>query len=201
MSDQIDLEERNVDKEKGNQEEEAETYAKLSLGIKGSDSKCHKVFGQVWDKLKDEFKFEVSKTGEKAKMLSPTKRNLLSVLASLFSRLGIISPLIVYVKVLFQEVCKAKIDWDEEFSGETCRKWEVWCKDLIEVNELVVPRCIYASPTEEVLECSLHGFGDASQTSYCAVIYFVYRTSVGVYVRLLTFKARVATLKPTSIPT
>ena len=95
-------------------------------------------------------------------MLSPTKRNLLSVLASLFDPLGIISPLIVYVKVLFQEVCKAKIDWVEEFSRETCRKWEVWCKDLIEVNELVVPRCIYASPTEEVLECSLHGFGDAS---------------------------------------
>ena len=114
--------------------------------------------------------------------------------------MGIISLSIVFVKVLFQEVCKAKIDWDEEFSGETCRKWEVCCKDLIEVNELAVPRCIYASPTEEVLECSLHGFGDASQKSYCAVIYFVYRTSVGVYVRLLTSMARVAPLKPKSIP-
>ena len=60
MSDQIDLEERNVGKEKGNEVEEAETYAKLSLGIKGSDSKCHKVLGQVWDNLKDKFKFEVS---------------------------------------------------------------------------------------------------------------------------------------------
>ena len=46
-------------------------------------------------------------------MLSPTKRNLLSVLASLFDPSGIIRPLIVYVKVLFQEVCKAKIDWDQ----------------------------------------------------------------------------------------
>ena len=55
------------------------------------------------------------------------------------------------------------------------------------------------SPTEEDLECSLHGFGDASQKSYCAVIYFVYRTSVGVYVRLLTSKTRVAPLKSTSI--
>ena len=167
MSDQIDLEERNVDKEKGNEEEEAETYPRQA---------------------------------KRQKCCCPTKRNLLSVLASLFDPLGIISPLIVYVKVLFQEVCKAKIDWDEEFSGETCRKWGVWCKDLIEVNELVFPRCIYASPTEEVLECSLHGFGDATQKSYCAVIYFVYRKSVGVYVRLLTSKARVAPLKPKSIP-
>ena len=198
LSDQIDLEERRVDKE--NDKQETETYAKLSLGIKGFDSKCHKVLGQVWDNHKDEFKFEVFKIGERAKMLPPTKRNLLSVLASLFDPLGIISPLIIYVKVLFQEVCKAKTDWDEEFTGETRRKWEVWCRDLIEVNEVVVPRCVYTSPTEEVLGCSLHGFGDASQKSYCAVIYFVYRTNVGVYVHILTSKARVAPLKSTSIP-
>ena len=69
-------------------------------------------------------------------MLPPTKRNLLSVLTSLFYPLGILSPLITYVKVLFQEVCKAKIDWDEEFTGKTRRKWEVCCRDLIEVNEV-----------------------------------------------------------------
>ena len=110
------------------------------------------------------------------------------------------SPIIVYAKILFQEVCKAKIDWDEVFTGEILRKWEVWYKDLIEANEIITPRCIYDSPEEEVLECTLHGFGDASQKSYCAVIYFVYQTSVGVYVRLLTSKERVAPLKPTSIP-
>ena len=41
LSDQIDLEERRVGKESNN--DETETYAKLSLGIKGTDSKCHKV--------------------------------------------------------------------------------------------------------------------------------------------------------------
>ena len=50
------------------------------------------------------------------------------------------------------------------------------------------------------MECSLHGFGDASKRAYCAVIYFVYRTNVGAYVRMLTTKARVAPLKETSIP-
>ena len=44
MSDQIDLEERRVDKE--NDKQETETYAKLSLGIKGSDSKCHSFYGR-----------------------------------------------------------------------------------------------------------------------------------------------------------
>ena len=198
LSDQIDLEERRLGKENDN--DKTETYAKLSLGIKGTDSKCHKVLGQVGDNHKDEFKFEVFKIGKKAKALPPTKRNLLSVLASLFDPLGMISPLIVYVKVLFQELCKAKVDRDEEFTGETHKKCKAWYRDLAEANEIVVSRCIYTSPTEEVLERSLHGFGDASQKSYCAVIYFVYRTNVGVYVQIVTSKARVAPLKPTSIP-
>ena len=72
--------------------------------------------------------------------------------------------------------------------------------DLIGTREITTPRCIYQHPAEDVLECTLHGFGDASQKAYCAVIYFVYRTNIGIYVRLLTSKARVAPLKTTSIP-
>ena len=55
-------------------------------------------------------------------------------------------------------------------------------------------------PIENVPECTLHGFGDASKKAYCAVVHFVYRTDTGIYTRLLTSKARVAPLKPTSIP-
>ena len=134
------------------------------------------------------------------KTLSPTKRNLLSVLASLFDPLGIISPVIVSAKILFQEVCKDKVDWDENFTEELLHKWEGWYRDLIETKEITIPRCIYQHRAEDVLECTLHGFGDASKKAYCAVVYFVYRTNVGVYVRLLTSKARVAPLKATSIP-
>ena len=71
---------------------------------------------------------------------------------------------------------------------------------MIETKEITIPRCIYQHRAEDVLECTLHGFGDASKKAYCAVVYFVYRTNVGVYVRLLTSKARVAPLKATSIP-
>ena len=179
---------------------EQETYAKSSLEIKGCESHCHKVLGQAWDNDMDEFRFEVAKAGEKAQTLSPTKRNLLSVLASLFDPLSVVSPVIVEAKILFQKVCKAGTDWDEQFTGELHRKWESWWKDLLEVKELSVSRCVYRHPAEEVLECVLNGFGDASNQAYCAVVYFVYRTSVGVYAQLLTSKARVAPLKAMSIP-
>ena len=89
--------------------EDHQSYAKLSLGVTGCESKCHKMLGQAWDNKSEEFKFEIAKVGERAKTLSPTKRNLLSVLASLFDPLGVISPVIVCAKILFQEVCKVKL--------------------------------------------------------------------------------------------
>ena len=71
---------------------------------------------------------------------------------------------------------------------------------LIKTREIITARCIYQHPVEEVVECSLHGLGDASKRACCADIYFVYRTNIGVYVRMLTTRARVAPLKETSIP-
>ena len=58
----------------------------------------------------------------------------------------------------------------------------------------------FDSPKEEVLDCYLHGFGDASNKAYCAEVYFVYSTQDGVYVRLLTSRSRVAPLKTLTIP-
>ena len=64
----------------------------------------------------------------------------------------------------------------------------------------MISRCIYDSLQQEVLECNLHGFGDASNKAYCTVVYFVYQTWDGVHVRLLTSRSRVAPLKELTIP-
>ena len=45
-----------------------------------------------------------------------------------------------------------------------------------------------------------HGFGDASERAYCAVVYLVLETSSGNYPVLLTSKTRVAPLTKQSIP-
>ena len=170
------------------------------MGSTEHDLKTHKMLGQSWDNETDEMKFNLSKTRERAKTSAPTKRNLLSILASLFDPLGIVCPAIVYVKILFQDVCREKIGWDETFTGEILKKWETWCNELIKSSGITSPRWVYQHPIENVLECTLHGFGDASKKAYCAVVYFVYRTDTGIYARFLTSKARVAPLKPTSIP-
>ena len=71
---------------------------------------------------------------------------------------------------------------------------------MSKIKGIAISRCVYDSLKQEVLECYLHGFGDASNKAYCAVVYFVYRTWDGVHVRLLTSRSRVAPLKELTIP-
>ena len=50
-----------------------------------------------------------------------TKCNLLSLLAGLFIPLGIISPMIICMKILFQNLCCENWDWDKELEGNSSR--------------------------------------------------------------------------------
>ena len=178
---------------------EEESFAKFTLGSEVSKN-CPKVLGLPWDFENDVIHFNFEKIVAKAQEIPPTKRNLLSVLASMFDPLGIISPVIVCMKMLFQELCRDSVGWDDELSGEAKKKWNDWVVDLSRIKGIAISRCVYDSLEQEVLECYLHGFGDASNKAYCAVVYFVYRTWDGIHVRLLTSRSRVAPLKELTIP-
>ena len=178
---------------------EEETYAKLTLGSEISKS-CPKVLGLPWDCESDLICFSFEKIVAKAQEIQPTKRSLLSILASMFDPLGIISPVTVCIKMLFQEQCRDNLGWDDKLESKSEKKWREWVADLSKVRGISVSRCVYDGPKQEVLECYLHGFGDASNRAYCAVVYFVCRTHDGVYTRLLTSRLRVAPLKALTIP-
>ena len=60
------------------------------------------VLGLAWDPEQDTVQFYLSKVVEWAEALEPTKRNLLSLFASVFDPLGLISPTMVSINVLFQ---------------------------------------------------------------------------------------------------
>lgn len=180
--------------------EDEETYAKSKLENQGG-TKGEKVLGLAWDCENDTLHFSFTHVADRARGLKATKRNVLSLLASLFDPLGIISPVTVSMKILFQEICSSKFDWDEVLTGEIKKKWDKWVQDLSETKEIQINRCLYETGGEVVTECYLHGFGDASKKAYCAMVYLVYRTEDGrTHVRLVASKTRVAPLKELSIP-
>ena len=179
--------------------DDVETYAKSNLGVR-EEGHYEKVLGLNWDCDKDNIRFDLSKLAIRAEGTPLTKRKLLSVLAGLFDPLGIISPIVVPMKVLFQELCVKNVDWDEELINQNAKRYMEWVNDLNEERSITLDRCVYDDTGEEVLSCELHGFGDASEKAYCAVVYFVYRTPTRVHVRLLTAKTRIAPLKSLTIP-
>ena len=179
--------------------EEDISYAKSSVGMK-LGSKGQKVLGCEWDYEADVLSLDLTAIAQRAEGLPATKRNTLRLLAGVYDPLGLISPVGVSAKVIFPEICRQKCEWDEQLKGGVKKGVEDWVRGLIDCRRIDVKRCIYDHPHEEVEECSLHGFADASKKAYCGVVYLVYRTQVGRYARMLTSKTRVAPLKELSIP-
>ena len=181
-------------------EKEEQSFAKETLGPIQETGGKTKVLGIVWDNEKDELQFDLTKMIGNFQGNKPTKRGILSTLAMLFDPLGLTSPLGVTAKILFQELCQEKLDWDTPIPDSKIARWQEWLEELNQVKYIKVPRCVYDKCEGEILECQLHGFGDASQKAYCAVVYIVYKTTQGTYTELLCSKSRVAPLKGLSIP-
>ena len=176
------------------------TYTKETLGQGNIVGKACKVLGMKWDSELDTWEFDLGKLKQIANVERPTKRGILSTLASLFDPLGVVSPIAVTAKVLLQELCLHKIGWDDPIPQDKLGEWISWLEDLKRAKSITLPRCLYDKSEKETFNCQLHGFGDASSKAYCAVVYLVYQTSKGVEARLMCAKTRVAPLKELTIP-
>ena len=166
------------------------TYAKSPLGLK-MGSNGQKVLGLSWDFEQDPIILKLTAIAKRTKDLPATKRNKLRLLAGIFDPFGMVGPITITAKILFQEACRQKINWDDSLDGVIKQAVEAWIESLIECKLITIDRCLYKHVREEVWGCSLHGFADASKKAYCAVIYFVYQTSTGTYSKMLTSKTRV----------
>ena len=180
---------------------EDQSFAKEKLGTIGNMSEKTKVLGITWDYNKDIWEFPLDvKDGEIDKGVQATKRGILSSLASLFDPLGLISPIAVSAKILFQELCLEKLGWDDPLPIDKANRWEAWLRDLKGAGSIFVPRCVVSGKKGTLLSRQLHGFADASKRAYCAMVYLVEETTEGTYVQLLSAKTRVAPLKQLTIP-
>ena len=169
-----------------------------SSGQDESMSSKTTVLGLTWDVDKDTMEVQLALVSTNDHCL-PTKRRVLSILAAISDPLGIISPVSVPGKVLFQEICTRKLGWDEPLPQDIAQNWLTWLNALQQASRIEFPRCYYQGIEGDVLSFSLHGFGDASKKAYSAVVYLVVQTTTGIYTRLLTSKTRIAPLKSLSI--
>ena len=80
------------------------TIASMLLGQDEGD--LEKVLGIDWDSDTDKFISNLKKTCVEGLKMEKTKRNLLALAASIYDPFGFLSPIILPLKVMFQNLCK-----------------------------------------------------------------------------------------------
>lgn len=154
-----------------------------------------KILGLTWDRREDEFRYsvEVSELGEPV-----TKRKILSEVARLFDPLGWLSPCIILAKILIQKLWLKGLEWDEPIPADIYKQWVTYRNELPRLKEFRIPRWM---GTTKNCHIQLHGFADASNVAYAAVVYArITDDENNVRVVLLTAKTKVCPIKIVSIP-
>ena len=160
-----------------------------------------KVLGLYWDLKKDEIIFYFDELVNEAFTLPMTKRSILKISAKIFDPIGLISPITIQFKMLFQIICTNKFKWDDILPDDILKKWIMLLEKLKTLHKLVIPRGILKNIKEnDVLKCEIHGFCDSSLKAYCGIVYLKVFTKEGDFVRLLSSKSKVAPHNLLTIP-
>ncbi|XP_029179167.1 uncharacterized protein LOC114946687 [Nylanderia fulva] len=154
-----------------------------------------KVLGVAWRPTDDVFFFRTTEFTESR----TTKRTVLSFIARLFDPLGWASPVVIVAKILMQDLWLQKIDWDEIIPASLLQRWQDYVSSLPKLSNCRMPRWLNTYDPDHAVE--IHGFADASQRAYAAVVYLRVRHSPNrISVSLLAAKSKVAPLKTIAIP-
>ena len=151
-----------------------------------------KVLGLYWNHQRYVISLKISETFKEALNILQNKRSILSIIASVYDPIGYVQPLVIMLKILFQEICKLDIKWDDNI-GVLVNKCNEIVKSLASSEIIYFKRCYYSHDIRDPVEkYYLHGFSDASNSAYAAVVYIKPVTKYGnISVTLMTSKSRI----------
>ena len=156
-----------------------------------------KTLGIQWNALKDCFKLSVPSP---TPLETLTKRGLVSDVAKTFDVLGWFSPSTIKAKILMQQLWELKIGWDDPVPEDIHDAWLQWRTELHLLSQMLIPRC-YSSKESQVVTTEIHGFSDASELAYAAVVYLrISDASDHTQISLVMSKSKVAPIKRLTIP-
>ena len=100
-----------------------------------SDSKA---LGTLWDNRVYCFYFKINVIDRSF----VTRRSILSFVASIFDPVGLISPIIVAGKVIFQQTTRLTLSWDTPVPDYICMLWCNWLDTLSQLGDIKISRCL-----------------------------------------------------------
>ena len=172
--------------------ERATTVKNLDFG----NLHIERALGVRWEVISDRFCYLLTIKDRPA-----TRRGILSIVSSIYDPLGFVSPFILLVKILLQDLCRRNLGWDEQIPEDALQRWKNWLSTLPRLEETVIDRCFVPAEFGEIASRELHHFSDASQVAYGAVSYLRTVSKEGdIHCSFLIGKSRLAPLKATTIP-
>lgn len=136
----------------------------------------HKVLGLIWFMEIDTLAVDLEKLCQKISFDVVTKRTILQTLASVYDPLGMLSPFVIKMKLIFQEAWKQNLAWDEILPASMLHEWKKSVSEIHLLRALTISRYVFDSPHQ--VEKQLHIFADASPKAYGSVAYIRSRKKV-----------------------
>ena len=132
-----------------------------------SDMQLERALGLQWSVDSDRFVFEVS-----LKEKSHTRRGILSVASSLYDPLGLVGPVTLVPKLILQNACRQKLQWDEVVQESDVENWTNWLRNITALSRVSIDRCIQPAGLDmSTATVELHMFSDASEYAYGSAVY------------------------------
>lgn len=171
-------------------------HREINLPLEVDKEDSIKALGIHWHPATDHMSFKVNlESNDK----TPTKRTFLSNAAKLYDPIGWLAPIIVVVKIMFQQLWIEGIDWDDQIPSDMNTVWQRYQEQLKIIEEIKIPRWINNENIDNNFQ--IHGFSDASEKAYAAAVYARSIDSMGkIHIQLIASKTKVAPLKQISLP-
>ncbi|XP_052749788.1 uncharacterized protein LOC128200426 [Galleria mellonella] len=152
-----------------------------------------KILGLLWIPSVDCFTFKVAEFEERRL----TKRTILSDIARIYDPLGFLGPVTFYAKYLMQLLWTSGVSWDSDIPEDIAREWSKFKSQLSSLSSISITRRMVNS----FVSLQFHGFCDASERGYCAVVYCRSVDANGCCsVEFCCAKTKVAPLRKLSLP-
>lgn len=98
-----------------------------------------------------------------------------------------------------QQLWRARVGWDDPIPSTILTQWKDIYSQFSRLTQIQLPR--WTAFGEDNQNAELHGFADASNVAYAAVVYLKIISNTGqITITLLAAKSRVAPLAPLTIP-
>jgi len=120
------------------------------------------------------------------------KRHVFSDVSRIFDPLGLMAPILIQFKTIFQKLWNINLDWDGPLPTKLADNWLKRWAVLDTLQKFQLPRFV-ANHSDNI---ELHGISDASTKANAAVVYSRVTNDDGsILVSLVAAKTRVALLK------